>query len=224
MHVEILHRTIGTVAKVGLEHGETLRVEPGAMISMTPELEFQSGMQGGFLKSFGRMFSGESFFQNTYTARAPGQHLVLGQTLPGDITTIEVPQNGLAIQSSSYIAANHGVTVATTIGGFKKLFAGEGLFQLTATASGPGQAVVVGAFGGIQQMDVEGELIIDSGHLVAWDKTLNVQPIAASSNWIMAFLSGEGIVVRLSGTGRVWMQSRTPGGFGRHIGPKLPPR
>lgn len=225
MQVEIMHRTIGTIAKVHLVQGETIKVEPSAMVGMTTELQFQTGMQGGFLKSFGRLFSGENFFQNTYTAQAPDQHVLLGQSLPGDITTLEVPQTGLGIQSSSYIAADNGVTVATTVGGLKKLFSGEGLFQLTATADGPGRQVVVGSFGGIQEIEVNGEFIVDSGHLVAWDKTLNINPVKASSGgWILSFLSGEGIVIQLTGTGRVWIQSRTPGGFGRHIGPKLPPR
>ena len=224
MNVEILYQTIGTVAKVGVDRGETIKVEPGAMISMTGELDFHTGMQGGFLKSIGRMFAGENFFQNTYTATADGQYVLLGQSLPGDISTIEVPQHGLGIQSSSYIASHEGVTVATTVGGLKKLFSGEGLFQLSADATGPGQHIVVGAFGGIQQLDVDGEFIVDSGHLVAWDKTLSITPTKASSGWIVSFLSGEGIVIKLTGTGRVWIQSRTPSGFGRRIGPQLPPR
>lgn len=225
MEVEILHRTIGTVAKAYLRRGETMKCEPAAMVSMTTELEFKTGMQGGFLKSFGRLFSGENFFQNTYTAQADGQHVLLGQTLPGDIIVLDVPEQGLGIQSSSYIASDEQVTVATTMGGLKKMFAGEGLFQLTAQATGPNQKVVLGAFGGIQEIQVDGDFIVDSGHLVAWDKTLQIQPTkASSSGWIMSFLSGEGIVVQLTGHGRVWIQSRTPGGFGRHIGPKLPPQ
>lgn len=225
MKVGIFYQPFGTMAKVELEHGEQLNVEPGAMIGMSTTLDLKSGMQGGLLKGLGRMFGGESFFQNTYTAARGEGEILLSQRLPGDIVNVELPQEGLRIQSSSYIAAHSAVVIETKMSGFKTLFSGEGLFTIQANASGPGQNVILGAYGGVTEMYCDGELIIDSGHLVAWDTSLEFTPTKASNaGWIASFMSGEGIVVHFRGKGRVWMQSRNPTAYGQAIGQQLPPR
>ena len=113
--------------------------------------------------------------------------------------------------------------VPILIGGFKTFFAGEGLFVLKATSSGPGQ-VLVGAFGGVQEIPCQGNLVIDTGHLVAWDATLQYSVGKSGGGWIASFLSGEGLVCHFQGQGRIWIQSRNPAAYGRIIGPKLPPR
>lgn len=225
MKVSIFYQPFGAMAKVELEHGEQLNVEPGAMIGMSTTLDMKSGMQGGFFKGVGRMFGGENFFQNTYTATRGDGELLLSQRLPGDIISLDVPREGLRIQSSSYIAAHSAVTIATKFSGLKTLFSGEGLFTVQATASGPGQNVILGSYGGITEMVCDGEMIIDSGHLVAWDSSLEFTPTKASNaGWFASFISGEGIVVHFRGQGRIWMQSRNPVAYGQTIGRLLPPR
>jgi hypothetical protein len=99
-----------------------------------------------------------------------------------------------------------------------------GLFVLEATATGPGQQVVIGAFGGIEEMEVDGSIVIDNGHLVAWDSSLQLDLRKASSSWIGSFLSGEGKVFHINGKGRVWIQTRQPIEFGRAVAGLLPPR
>ena len=51
-----------------LESGETMISESGAMSWMTPNMKMET-VGGGAGKVFGRMFSGESLFQNRYTAQ-----------------------------------------------------------------------------------------------------------------------------------------------------------
>ena len=226
MNINVLYRPAMSLAVVDLGPGETISAEAGAMVGMSTNLDMQTGMpQGGFLKNLGRsLFGGESFFRNNFTAmNGPGQ-VLLAHALPGDITTIPVPNTGLYIQSSSFIASSLAVDLNSKVGGFKSFLAGEGLFVLEATASGPNEPIVVGAFGGIQELVCDGNLVIDTGHLVCWDTTLQYRTTKSASGWIASFLSGEGLVVQFEGQGRVWIQSRNPGEYGRLVGPMLPAR
>ena len=113
--------------------------------------------------------------------------------------------------------------VNSKLGGFKSFFAGEGAFLLKATASTPNEQVIIGAFGGIQEMVCEGELIVDTGHLVAWDSSLQYKVTKSGSGLIASFLSGEGLVCKFTGQGRVWIQTRHPQEFGSTLGRMLTP-
>lgn len=223
------------MARIRLEAGEQFLVEPGAMVGQSPHLQMTTGLaaskkaQGGGMlgklaSAAGRMLTGESFFQNTYTAQnAPGE-LLLAHTLPGDMALMEVPQHGLSLQSSAFIASSTGVSLEANFGGARSFFGGEGLFLISATCSGPGQQLLIGAFGGIQEMVCDGSLVIDTGHLVAWDATLQYSVTKAAGGWVSSFLSGEGLVCKFTGQGRIWMQTRHPHEYGGLIGGLLPPR
>ena len=139
------------------------------------------------------------------------------------MVVLEMTQAGYYVQSSSYIASTHNVQINTKIGGFKTFFAGEGLFVLQATSTGPGQ-MLIGAFGGIQELHCDGSLVIDTGHLVAWDATLTYSVGKSASGWIASFLSGEGLVCHFQGQGRIWIQSRNPAEYGSVMARILPPR
>lgn len=223
MDVEVSYRPFGTMARLLLEANESVNIEPGAMIGMSANVDMRSGVKGGLLKGVKRMFGGENFFQNTYTANHEVGDVLISQRLPGDITVLDVPQHNLRLVSSAYIAGHRDVEIITRFSGFKGMFSGAGLFTMEAKASGPQQQIVVGAYGGITEMECDGTIVIDSGHLVAWDANLEYSIRKGGSGWIQSFLSGEGLVVRFRGEGRIWMQSRNAASFGRLLGPKLPP-
>ena len=109
------------------------------------------------------------------------------------------------------------------VAGLRGFFSGEGLFVLKAVATSPGQ-LLLGAFGGIQEIPCNGDMVIDTGHLVAWDATLEYKVEKSGSGWMASFLSGEGLVCRFSGQGRIWMQTRNPQEYGQTVGRLLPPR
>ncbi len=226
MNVEVLHKPAGAMARIQLNPQESIVAESGAMVGMSPNVDMQT-QSGGLKKGIKRLFGGESFFRNTFTASQTPGEVLLAHTLPGDIETIPLSgqpgDNDVHIQSTSYIASTPNVEINTKVGGFKSFFAGEGIFVLKATVSDPG-ALVVGAFGGIQQMICDGNLIIDTGHLVAWDAHLKYKIKKSSKSIIGSFLSGEGLVCQFEGKGRIWIQTRHPGEYGKWIGPQLPPR
>jgi len=235
MEFDIKYRPVNSLAQCRLEEGEELVVEPSAMVGMSTNVEMETGMAGGQHDSGGgmlskamgaasRMFTGESFFQNTFRAGGGPGEVLMAHKLTGDINIIEVPETGLTVQSESYIASHPAIELETTMGGFKSMFAGEGFFLIDVRAREPGVPVVVGAFGAIEPMQVDGSLVIDSGHLVAWEGQLQYDAQKVSSGIINTMLSGEGWVCHFEGEGTVWLQTRNPSQFGEAIGGKLPPR
>lgn len=222
MQFDIAYRPAHSLCRVWLEPGESVVAESGAMVGMSTHVQMQT-QSGGFMKGLKRLFGGESFFRNTFTApQAPGE-VLFAQPLCGDMAVLDLTPNGYFVQSSSFIASTPDVNIDTKIGGFKSWFAGEGIFVLKATATTPGK-MLIGAFGGIQELQCNGDLVIDTGHLVAWDATLNYTVGKSASGWIASFLSGEGLVCHFQGQGRIWMQTRNPSEYGQSVGRRLPPR
>lgn len=226
MHFEIQYNPAHSLATAHLNPGETVRAEASAMVSMSRniDIETNTGPRGaGFFGKLKRGFlGGESFFQNTFRARSQGAHVTLAPRLCGSMIVHELsPAESLLIQGSSYVAAPDSVMVDTQFQGFKGFFSGESLFFLKATGQGP---VLINAFGAIETYELNGELIVDTGHLVAFSEGIQYSIQKAGDSWIQAFLSGEGIVLRMQGRGRVYLQSRNPNEFGKSVGKLLPPR
>ena len=91
MQVDVRYRPAYAMAMVTLDEQESIQVEGGAMVGMSPDLELKTEATGGFFKSLSRsVFGGESFFLNTYTAKQAGDSVALAPPLPGDISVIEM--------------------------------------------------------------------------------------------------------------------------------------
>jgi uncharacterized protein (TIGR00266 family) len=221
--IEIGYRPAHSLAKVTLQPDEQILAESGAMVGMSPNVHMETQSQGGLMGGLKRMFGGESFFRNTFTAQGGPGEVLLAQALCGDMVTLDMTPQGYFIQNSAYIASTPDVQIETKTGGFKGFFSGAGVFILQATSQQPGQ-VLVGAFGGIQELQCDGNLVIDTGHLVAWDATLQYSVDKSGAGWIASYLSGEGLVCHFTGQGRIWIQSRNPGEYGQTVGQMLPPR
>ena len=76
----------------------------------------------------------------------------------------------------------------------------------------------------IYEIDVDGEYIVDTGHIVAFENTLDYRITKVGDSWIGAFLGGEGLICRFQGRGKVYCQTHNARSFGRLIGSQLPPR
>lgn len=227
MQFEILYRPAHSLAVVHLAPNESIRAEASAMISMTRNIQVAtnatSRSTGGLLGGLKRaVLGGESFFTNTFTAVNTAGHVTLAPALAGDLVLHDLaPGSDLFIQGSSYVAAPDSVTLDTKWQGMKGFLSGETLFFLHARGAGP---VLMNAFGSIEIIDLDGELIVDTGHLVAFTGGINYQVTTASPGLIASFLSGEGIVLRVSGRGRLWVQTRNPSEYGAAVGKELPAR
>jgi uncharacterized protein (TIGR00266 family) len=222
------YRPAHSLAVVELGPGETVRAEASAMISMTRNIQVatsgpMSRATGGFFGGLKRaMLGGETFFTNTFTATGGPGHVTLAPALTGDMVVHELsPGEELFIQGGSYVAAPDTIALDTKWQGMKGFFSGESLFFLHATGRGP---VLMNAFGAIQTIDLDGELVVDTGHLVAFTSGLTYRVSTASPGLIQSFLSGEGFVLHISGRGRLYLQSRNPTEYGRAVGSSLPAR
>lgn len=227
MHFEIAYNPAHSLATAYLGPFESFRAEAQAMVSMSPgvstETTASSRSQGGFLKGLKRAaLGGESFFQNRFsTQSAPGQ-VSLAPSLTGSMVSHELTSGReLFIQGSSYVASAESVDLDTQFQGLKGLFSGESFFFLKASGQGP---VLMNAFGAIEMRELQGELVVDTGHLVAFESGIEYTIGKAASGYIQSFLSGEGFVLRLRGRGKLWLQSRNPREFGSTIGRLLPAR
>ena len=226
MHFDTAFNPAYSLAICHLEAGEQVMAESGAMVTQDAHVEMQTSASqgkgvGGLLKGLGRkMFLGESFFRNTFTAASGPGEVTFAPGLPGDIAVYQMQGQDLVIQQTSYLASATTVEIETKWGGFRSFF-GEGtLFWIRAFGHGP---LALNAFGAIKEIDVDGSFIIDTGHIVAFESTLSFK-IKRVGSWFSTFFSSEGLVCRFEGRGKLFIQTRNPSEFGSLVGPKLPPR
>jgi uncharacterized protein (TIGR00266 family) len=221
MHTEILYRPSYSMAKVTLEPGEGIRAESGAMVSMSAGITLETKAAGGLLSSLKRsMLGGESFFQNTFMAPSQGGIITLAPALPGDMLVLDMNgEHALMVQSGSYVASDTEITTDTKWGGAKTFFAREGLFMLRCT--GVGQ-LVLSSYGAIHEvmLDVGEVFTVDTGHLVAFDEGVGFS-VRAVGGLKSTLFSGEGLVVDLTGPGRVLIQTRSTLAFLGWLTPEI---
>ncbi len=220
MQVNLLYRPSQSLAQVWLQPNESVTAESGAMVGMSTNVQMQT-QSGGILKGLKRMFGGESFFRNTFTAQQGQGEVLFATPLCGDMAVLDVGARQWNVQNSAFIACSAGVDVKTKSGGLKGMFSGAGLFMLET--QGQGQ-MIIGAFGALEAIQVDGSIVIDTGHLAAWESTLQYKVGKSGSGWIASFLSGEGLVCHFEGRGTVYLQSRNAAEYGQTIGAMLPPR
>jgi len=229
VQINILYKPSQSLAQVWLGPGESVIAESGAMVGMTPNVVLQT-QSGGLMSGLKRIFGGESFFRNTFTAHTSQGEVLFATPLCGDMVVVDVGQPGSpgapsgrqwCIQNSAYVACSPTVQVSTKSGGFKGFFSGAGFFVLES--SGHGQ-LILGSFGAVEPLHVDGSMVIDTGHVIAWESTLTYQVGKSGSGWISSFLSGEGLVCTFQGQGIVYIQSRNASEYGQAIGAMLPAR
>ena len=222
MQTEIVHSPGNAAARVQLEPGETITAEGGAMIAIGGEVTIETSThqkgKGGFIKGLKRLLGGESFFLNHFTAGTSGGEVWLAQALPGDMMKMALEGQSIIVQAGSFVACSAGVGMDVGWQGFKNLLSGESMFWLRIGGNG---RLILSSYGAIYPVAVNGEYIVDTGHIVAFDETLNFKLSKAGKSWWSSFLGGEGLVCRFQGQGIVWCQSHNAPSFGAIIGPKL---
>lgn len=224
MEIEIKMRPGCSVAKVQLGSGENITTEGGCMIAMSNDMQMETTTykknSGGIMKGLKRMLSGESFFMNHYTAGNNGGELYLAPTLHGDLLVRELNNEKLIVQGGSYMASEPNIEVDFSWQGMKSMFSGEGLFWLNLNGTGK---VILNAYGVIYPVEVDGDYIVDTGHIVAFEPSLSFTISKAGASWMSSILGGEGLVCKFSGKGTLWCQSHNPNSFGATVGPNLKP-
>lgn len=209
MQTEIIFRSSYAMANVTLAPNERIRAEAAAMVAMSAGVSMETRASGGLLSSLKHSLLGrESFFMNEYQASSQGGQINLAPTLPGDMMVLDLTeQDDLLVQSGSYVASGMDVNVDTKWGGARTFFASEGLFLLRCWGRGQ---LILSSYGGIHelQLDVGERYTVDTGHLVAFDQSLDFD-VRTIGGLKSTLFSGEGLVVDLTGPGRALLQTRS---------------
>ena len=190
-----------------LQAGEAMKTEKGSMVWMDPTMQMET-TGGGVGKMFGKMFSGESMFQNIYTAQAPGM-IAFGSSFPGRILPIQIaPGQDFVAQKMAFLASEMGVELSVHFnqkigGGF---FGGEGFIM--QRLSGQGVAFLE-CDGELMRYDLQPgqQMLVDTGNIMGFTGgvTLQVQRVKGAKNILFG---GEGLFNSLlTGPGTVWLQT-----------------
>jgi len=194
---------------VKLEPGDKIIAEADAMASMSANVQMKTRWSGGVFKAIlKRIFGGESLFVNEFSAPSSAE-LVLTQSFPGDIEAIDLKGNTLYLQPGAFLACEPGVTLGLGWAGLASFVGGEGLFRLKVQGTG---RVWFSAYGGIFSREITDEYIVDTGHLVAYEPTVNLR-VGLAGGIFTSFFGGEGLVTKVRGPGRIYMQSRNFSGL-----------
>ena len=218
---------------VSMQQGEAIYCESDAMVMVEQNLEVGGKLRGGIFQAFMRKFtSGESLFQQQIKAVKGAGECLLSPNLDGDMQILDVGATQYILSDGAFVAAHDSVEIKarlnSSIGG--AFFGNTGGFLVMET-SGQGQVVVAGC-GTLFELEVEPnkEVVIDNGHVVCWDSRLNYNLSVSTSqssgllgNLMNSVMSGEGMVLRFSGKGKVIICSRNRQNFLAWLQSKLGP-
>ena len=206
-----------------LQNGESMITEGGAMTWMSPNMQMQT-QGGGVGKMFGRAFSGESLFQNIYTAQGGPGMIAFGSSFPGSIMPIQVqPGRDMIFQKSAFLASEAGVQLSTHFN--KKLgagfFGGEGFIM--QRLSGQGTAFVE-IDGTLMEYTLQPgqQLVVDTGYVAGFEATvqMDIKKVPGVKNMLFG---GEGIFnTYLTGPGKVLLQTMPISNVAAAIRPFIP--
>ena len=205
-----------------LADGEQMVTEKGSMVWMSPNMEMSTS-GGGLGKMFSKVFSGESMFQNIYTARGAGM-IAFGSSFPGQIKAVTIaPGQDMILQKTAFLAAEPGVELSIHFN--KKLgtglFGGEGFIMQRLSGSGVAFAEIDGEL--VEYELREGQQIVaDTGNVAGFTAgvKMEIQQVPGMKNKL---LGGEGLFnTLLTGPGRVWLQTMPISSVAASIRPYIP--
>ena len=220
MKTEILYAPSYSLAIISMSNGEIIQAESGAMVSMTEGVDMQTSTKGGMLKGLKRAaLGGESMFINTFTAERDAE-ITMAPAFPGDLRQMRLENETLYVQSGSYVASTGEIDIDTKWGGANTFFSGEGFFLLKLTGTGD---LLVSSYGAIREIALEAgqKMIVDTGHVVAFSQSVGYD-VHKVAGWKQTILSGEGLVVHLTGPGRALLQTRSAHALAGWLAPLLP--
>ena len=212
MDVEIRASPSFAVGRCTLGPGEQMKAEAGAMMAHSVGVELEAKVQGGLMKGLKRsILGGESLFMTTWTAPEGGGWVDVAANLPGDLAVLDI-SGDMNVTQGGWLASSIGIELDTKWGGFKNVFGDEGGFLVHCSGTGK---IVVACYGAIEQLELAAgeQVVLDSGHLVAFDPSVEFITRKVTKGIMQTLKSGEGFVMEFTGPGRVLTQTRNPQGL-----------
>ena len=211
-------------AEVTLNNGEKVITQSGAMAWGENSIEMSTNMEGGFLKSLGRAFSGASLMFVTHTAVKDDSKITFSSAFPGTIKEFNVDANHeYFAQKSAFLVADPTVNIDATVNKnfWSGLFGGEGFILQKFTGNG---TILTEIDGSVKEIELKaGESIkVETGHIAIFESTVTyeVQTVKGFKN---IFFGGEGLfLTTLTGPGKVWLQTLTAHDMAEKLIPYIP--
>lgn len=207
-----------------------ITAESGAMVSRSGAVRMQTRLNAprgaGFfvlLKAFlialvRKFIGGETMIINDFSSETGGE-LLLAPTFSGGIALKRLENSRIFLTRGAFLASSGDIQLKLRWGGLRGLLAREGVFFLEASGTGE---LFYTSYGGTLEIPVEGKLVVDNGHIVAFDPALDFQ-IRSPGGGLMGFVaSGEGLVCEFQGRGVVILQSRNVSSLVGWLVPRLP--
>lgn len=192
-----------------LAAGEAMITESGSMSWMSPNIKMETVSGGGVRKMFGRLVSGDSMFQNKFTAEGTDGMVSFASSFPGEIKALDIcAGRSMIVQKSAFLASEEGVELSMyfqkKLG--KGIFGGEGFIMQKLSGNG---TAFIEIDGSAMEYDLSAgqELLVSTGYLAAMEESCTMDVVAVKGVKNM-LLGGEGIfntVVR--GPGKVILQT-----------------
>lgn len=210
--------------KLELLSGESIVCETGAMMAMSSHVDVQPVAikkgAGSVVAAIKSAVSGGGIFFSKMTSLQKTSELFLAPALHGHIHELKV-ESCVYVAAPHFLAADSHLEFDLIWRGFGNLISGQGLYWVKVSGQG---SVLVAGFGAIEEKHIQKPWIVDSGHLIAFDDSIQVQATKAGHSWFGSFLGGEGIVSHLKGNGRILVQSHNLSEFGHSLTPYLKQR
>lgn len=222
MRYEIIGQTVPAV-ECELMQGESMFTQSGGMIWQTEGITMTTNAKGGIAKSLGRMFTGESIFMANYTAETDGAKIAFGSTVPGSVVPVDVSMSDIICQKGAFLCAEQSVNlqIALTKKFTAGFFGGEGFILQRISGKGIVFLEVDGDM--VERNLAPGEVLkVDTGNVVAFDSSVGyeVEMVKGLGN---IFFGGEGLfITKLTGPGRVLLQTQNFNDFAGKIISRIP--
>lgn len=210
------------VVECQLESGEKMITEKGSMVWMSPNMQMET-RGGGIGKMFSKVLSGESMFQNIYTAKGDGM-IAFGSSFPGQIKVVEISrEQEMIVQKSAFLAAQTGVELSIHFS--KKLgvglFGGEGFIMQRLSGNG---IAFVEIDGELVEYELQAgqQIVVDTGNVAGFTPSvqMDIRQVPGMKNML---LGGEGLFnTVLTGPGKVWLQTMPISNVAMSIRPYIP--
>ena len=222
MQYEIFGGNLPAVT-IKLDQGEAIYTQSGGMSWMTSGVQMQTNMKGGFMKGLGRMLSGDSLFLATYSAVASNQEITIASTFPGAIVPLDISGGDIVVQKSAFLCAQPDVALSAHVvkGLGAGLFGGEGFILQKLSGKGLAFIEIDGAV--CEKTLAPGEsLVVDTGNIAGYEASVGYE-VMMIKGFKNVLFGGEGLLnTRLTGPGKVWLQTMTLPGFASRIIPFIP--
>ncbi|MCX6774001.1 MAG: TIGR00266 family protein [Candidatus Micrarchaeota archaeon] len=220
MKMKIDTTSLGHYLVAEMKANDFFYTEPGSIISSTGEIDISSEMQGGLMGGAMRMIGGgESLFINKITAKVDCT-VELGTTVPSEMMAIDL-DGSLLLGDGAYVAHTGDIKIGAKWGGFESFSVGSGLMFLYAKGKG---MLYIAGFESMFTKELKANEIfyLDNSCFVGVTEGVSIEKFLAGRNLLTKVVGGEGIMLKITGPGKVFYSTQSLNGLASSLVKYLP--